>query len=70
MRRVIFFFFSVCQAIENIRLLSPSGERLCLAQIRTVQVQDGTSEIYQEANSRYVAIKYWCGWPRQHSGLT
>ena len=46
------------EAIENIRLLSPSGERVSLAQLCTVQVQDGASEIYREANSRYVAIKY------------
>jgi len=46
------------EAIENIRLLSPSGERVSLAQLCKVQVQDGASEIYREANSRYVAIKY------------
>jgi cobalt-zinc-cadmium resistance protein CzcA len=45
-------------AIENIRLLSPSGERVSLAQLCKVQVLDGASEIYREANSRYVAIKY------------
>jgi cobalt-zinc-cadmium resistance protein CzcA len=46
------------EAIENIRLLSPSGERVSLAQLCAVKVQDGASEIYREANSRYVAIKY------------
>jgi cobalt-zinc-cadmium resistance protein CzcA len=46
------------EAIENIRLLSPSGERVSLAQLCKVGVQDGASEIYREANSRYVAIKY------------
>ena len=46
------------EAIENIRLLSPSGERVSLAQFCKVQVQDGAAEIYREANSRYVAIKY------------
>jgi cobalt-zinc-cadmium resistance protein CzcA len=46
------------ESIENIRLLSPSGERVSLAQLCRVQVQDGASEIYREANSRYVAIKY------------
>jgi cobalt-zinc-cadmium resistance protein CzcA len=45
-------------AIENIRLLSPSGERVSLAQLCTVRVHDGASEIYREGNSRYVAIKY------------
>jgi cobalt-zinc-cadmium resistance protein CzcA len=46
------------QAIENIRLLSPSGERVSLAQLSQIQVADGGSEIYREANSRYIAIKY------------
>lgn len=46
------------EAIENIRLLSPSGERVSLAQLSTVQIRDGASEIYREANSRYIAIKY------------
>ena len=46
------------QAIENIRLLSPSGARISLDQLSTVQVRDGASEIYREANSRYIAIKY------------
>jgi len=46
------------EAIENIRLLSPTGERVSLAQLSSVQVLDGASEIYREGNSRYVAIKY------------
>jgi len=46
------------EAIENIRLLAPTGERVSLAQLCTVQVLDGASEIYREGNSRYVAIKY------------
>jgi cobalt-zinc-cadmium resistance protein CzcA len=46
------------EAIENIRLLAPSGERVSLAQLCNVHVMDGASEIYREANSRYVAIKY------------
>jgi cobalt-zinc-cadmium resistance protein CzcA len=46
------------QAIENIRLLSPSGARVSLDQLSTVQIRDGASEIYREANSRYIAIKY------------
>ena len=44
--------------IENIRLLSPSGARVSLAQLCKIQEQDGGSEIYREANQRYVAIKY------------
>ncbi len=46
------------EAIENIRLLSPSGERVSLAQLCDVKMEDGASEIYREANQRYVAIKY------------
>jgi len=46
------------EAIENIRLLSPSGARVSLAQLAKVETQDGASEIYREENSRYVAIKY------------
>jgi cobalt-zinc-cadmium resistance protein CzcA len=46
------------EAIENIRLLSPSGARVSLAQLSAVEVRDGASEIYREANSRYIAIKY------------
>ena len=46
------------EAIENIRLLSPSGERVSLAQLCKISVTDGASEIYREGNRRYVAIKY------------
>jgi heavy metal efflux system protein len=46
------------EALEEIRLLSPSGERVSLAQLCTIQEQDGGSEIYREENQRYVAIKY------------
>jgi cobalt-zinc-cadmium resistance protein CzcA len=46
------------EAIESIRLLSPSGERVSLAQLCKIDVTDGASEIYREGNRRYVAIKY------------
>ena len=46
------------EAIEQIRLLAPSGERVSLTQLTKVSVTDGGSEIYREANSRYVAIKF------------
>ncbi len=46
------------EAIEKIRLLSPSGERVSLGQLSTIQTMDGASQIYREGNSRYVAIKY------------
>jgi cobalt-zinc-cadmium resistance protein CzcA len=46
------------EAIENIRLLAPSGERVSLAQLCDIRTLDGASEISREANSRYVALKY------------
>jgi len=46
------------EAIESIRLLSPSGERVSLAQLSKIEEKDGGSEIYREGNQRYVAIKY------------
>ena len=51
-------FRSTRDAIDNIRLLSPSGERVSLAQLCTVKETDEGSEIYRENNQRYVAIKY------------
>ena len=46
------------EAIANIRLLAPSGERVSLAQLCKIQMRDGGSEIYREGNQRYVAVKY------------
>ena len=46
------------QDIANIRILAPSGERVSLAQVANIDVQDGASMIYREGNSRYIAIKY------------
>jgi heavy metal efflux system protein len=46
------------EAIERIRLLSPGGERVSLAQLTRISVTDGGSQIFREANSRYVAIKF------------
>ena len=46
------------EAIETIRLLSPSGERVSLAQLCTIGVVDGASALYRESNSRYVGVKY------------
>jgi len=45
-------------AIENIRLLAPTGEHVSLAQLCTISLTDGASEVYREGNRRYVAIKY------------
>jgi cobalt-zinc-cadmium resistance protein CzcA len=51
-------FRSTREAIENIRILAPTGERVSLAQLCKIREQDGGSEIYREGNQRYVAIKY------------
>jgi cobalt-zinc-cadmium resistance protein CzcA len=46
------------EAIESIRLLSPSGERVSLAQLCKIQTADGASQVSREGNQRYIAIKY------------
>ena len=46
------------EAIQNIRLVSPTGERVSLAQLCSIQMREGASQLYHEGNSRYVAIKY------------
>jgi heavy metal efflux system protein len=45
-------------AIESVRLLAPSGERVSLIQLCKVEMTDGASAIYREKNYRYVALKY------------
>ncbi len=49
---------STREAIEKIRLLSPSGERVSLAQLCRIRMEDGASQLYREDNSRYVALKF------------
>jgi cobalt-zinc-cadmium resistance protein CzcA len=46
------------EAIEKIRLLAPSGERVSLAQLCTVRLVEGASMLYREGNGRYIAVKY------------
>ena len=46
------------EAIQRIRLLASTGERVSLEQLTKVSVADGASQIYREENSRYIAIKY------------
>jgi cobalt-zinc-cadmium resistance protein CzcA len=46
------------EAIDNIRLLSPSGERVSLAQLTAVKMEDGAETISREGGQRFVAIKY------------
>jgi len=51
-------FRTTKEAVQNVRLLSPSGERVSLAQLCKIEERDGASEIYREGNQRYIAIKY------------
>ena len=46
------------EAIDQIRLVSPSGERVSLAQLTTVEVNDGAYDIYRENNQRYLGVRY------------
>jgi cobalt-zinc-cadmium resistance protein CzcA len=46
------------EAIENIRLLAPTGERVSLGQLTTATTDDGAEQINREGGQRYVAIKY------------
>ena len=45
-------------AIEKVRLLAPSGERVSLAQLTKAEVRDGAYDIYREGNSRYIAVTF------------
>src|ERR1700687_281194 len=49
---------NTAKAIANVRLLSPTGERVSLAQLTNVEVKDGAYDIYREGNSRYVAVTF------------
>jgi len=44
--------------ITAVRLLAPSGERVALSQLATINIEDGASMIYREGSQRYIAIKY------------
>jgi heavy metal efflux system protein len=46
------------KAIASVRLLSPTGERVSLAQLTKVEVRDGAYDIYREWNTRYVAVTF------------
>ena len=45
-------------AIAKVRLLSPTGERVSIAQLAKVEVKDGAYDIYREGNIRYVAVTF------------
>jgi cobalt-zinc-cadmium resistance protein CzcA len=46
------------EAIEDVRLLSPTGEHVSLAQLTKIGTTDGAEEIYREGEQRYIAVKY------------
>jgi cobalt-zinc-cadmium resistance protein CzcA len=46
------------RAIESVRLVSPSGERVSLGQLTKVNVNDGAYDIYREGNTRYGAVTF------------
>ena len=46
------------EAIQNVRLLASSGERVSLAQLTRVFTDDGAEQINREGGQRYIAIKY------------
>jgi cobalt-zinc-cadmium resistance protein CzcA len=46
------------KAINNIRLVAPSGERVSLAQLTKMEVRDGAYDIYREGNSRYLSVTF------------
>jgi len=46
------------EAIENVRLLSSSGERVSLGQLTEISTDDGAEQINRETGQRYIAIKY------------
>ena len=49
---------NTAKAIESVRLVSPTGERVSLAQLTKVEVKDGAYDIYREGNSRYLAVTF------------
>jgi heavy metal efflux system protein len=49
---------NTAKAIEDVRLVSPTGERVSLAQLTKVEVKDGAYDIYRESNTRYVAVTF------------
>jgi heavy metal efflux system protein len=46
------------EAINNIRLVSSSGERVSVGQLTKVRIEDGAETISREGGQRFVAIKY------------
>jgi cobalt-zinc-cadmium resistance protein CzcA len=46
------------QAIGNIRVPAPDGERIPLKDLATIQISNGASFIYRQDNSRFIGVQY------------
>jgi len=46
------------KAISNIRIVSPTGERVALSQLTNLEIRDGAYDIYREESSRYVSVTF------------
>ncbi len=46
------------EAISNIQIASPDGERIPLKQVAEITKQTGASFVYREDNARYIPIKF------------
>jgi cobalt-zinc-cadmium resistance protein CzcA len=51
-------FRNTKEAIANVRLVSPSGERISLGDLTAVDIHDGAYDIYREGGARYLAITF------------
>ncbi len=49
---------NTAKAIESVRLVAPTAERVSLAQLAKVEVKDGAYDIYREGNTRYVGVTF------------
>jgi cobalt-zinc-cadmium resistance protein CzcA len=46
------------EAIANVRLVTPTGERISLGDLTKVEVKDGAYDIYREEGARYLAVTF------------
>ena len=51
-------FRTSVQAIESIRILTPSGARVSLGQLCHIRIQEGPSTIFRDNNERFIPIKF------------
>jgi len=46
------------EAIANVRLVTPTGERISLGDLTKVEVKEGAYDIYREGGARYLAVTF------------